>query len=215
MKTLFSLILLLCPAIIGAYEPQFSSSDTEVNQNFRNVAAELKNLQSDSITVTTLTVNSDSVVLLAATQTLTGTLTINPSSHLAFGTEFHNSSSTVFAAGYSTSQTSRLACVTSSTLTITTNGGRVMVGFSGAISNTGVATQWVGYGIDGIPTGYPYSGCTNLSADIRCPASFTFLTPVLSAGSHSFCLYLFTSAGTTYLTNEAWGQGQFWVQELR
>lgn len=109
-------------------------------------------------------------------------------------------------------------------LTITTLARRVMIGFTGSIkhsaanatsltvdldgTNLGAAVGSAGYG--GLVTVRPSTN--NFEGD----ASFTFLTDVLSAGSHTFKLQWVTAAATATLPGSTGSTGsycQFWVAE--
>lgn len=109
-------------------------------------------------------------------------------------------------------------CVVGSTLTITTNGGRVMVGFAGPVlNNTNAQATHFAVKTDGAYWGTNTESITFVqfpSGNYVVNNSFTVITPVLTAGSHSFCLDARVSGGTgtIYVSNV---KAQFWVTELR
>lgn len=169
--------------------------------------------------------------ILAATQTFSGANTftgsVRVSSLTIVGggiTGVSNSSSTIFTTQFQTTQTSFINCVTGSTLTITTTGGRVMVGLANHCnSSAAYGICEVSYKIDGVSissnsiTNFQNDNTSNVTGNV----SFTHLTDTLTAGSHSFCLDFKTNSATpgtstlgTILNNRN-GRGQFWVQELR
>lgn len=157
--------------------------------------------------------------------TFTGAVSVSSLTVVGGGiTGVSNSSSTIFATQFQTTQTSFLNCVTGSTLTITTNGGRVMVGLANHCnSSAAYGVCEVSYKIDGVSissnpiTNFQNNNTSNVTGNI----SFTHITEPLSAGVHSFCLDFKTNADTPgtstlgTLLNNRHGKPQFWVQELR
>lgn len=81
------LSLLLLPAIGFAYEPQFAIPDLAVDQNFKNVAAEIKDTKSTLAAAAQLA----STPQLASTQTFTGSNTFNNSTTVSSFTVTGNS----------------------------------------------------------------------------------------------------------------------------
>ena len=161
-------------------------------------------------------------VLLASTQTFTGANTFQSSTTFTgVVSGVSNSSSTLLSGGDTVTQTTFANCISGSTLTITTSGGRVMVGFSGAVRhNAAGGANFLGYKVDGVSVYGPTIGIINITTpqnNYDFNASFTHITGVLSAGSHSFCLDYRVSANEGTFQNAAGLRAtpQFWVQELR
>lgn len=112
-------------------------------------------------------------------------------------------------------------CVTGSTLTVTTTGGRVMMGLSGTYNTTtvgGVGAGWTVI-IDGSPLYGATKGILFMNTEStgykKNPAFVTLTPTALSAGVHTFCLAA-RVAGGAY--NIIWdvtdSSGQFWVMEI-
>ena len=133
---------------------------------------------------------------------------------------FAASSSTILTNGNGYASASSASCYSGSTVTITTNGGRVLVSFSGTGSN---ATA----GIQGITTGFLMDGAYTLgqsstigiqrgltqAADYAVPISWQVVTGNLSVGSHTFCLRVFGDGATVGKLLSS--VQQFWVQEIK
>ena len=182
-------------------------------------------------------------VVLAATQTFTGANTFTvigtgvtsiSSATLAnvrmptrdkiiFGNELANSSSTLNMMGIGNyAGTIFSQCLVGSTVTITTNGNtRVMVGFQGffqAPGNAGMpmVVSFRINGVDFINNTQGVAGTTLANIANHYGVSYTILTGILPAGSHSFCAtYHPVGALNVSFTLDANRGNQFWVQELR
>lgn len=160
-------------------------------------------------------------VVKSATQTFTGqntftgSVTVSSFTVLNGGiTGVHNSSSTVIGS-YSVTQNTFSSCVTGSTLTITTNGGRVMVGFSGNASQSANAqAMYATYKVDGVTTTSPIVKTAFTTAGYELNMSFLGITAPLSAGPHSFCLAI-RNSGAASGTISGDSNNQFWITELR
>ena len=127
------------------------------------------------------------------------------------------------ASDYTTTSTSFVDIdATNLSLTITTHGGDVLVGFTGFVQLSGAGTQYVHFNVD--VDGSPQFADDGLGgawdAGTRKLVSFVVLIEGLTAGSHTFKLKwksqiggtitLYAGAGTSNLDVHP----QFWVQEL-
>lgn len=108
-------------------------------------------------------------------------------------------------------------------LTITTGARRVMVGFVGTVSHTNGGSQiYFDVAVDGTDQGqtsgpvFGLHGTRIVTNGYIAAVGFTYLTDVLSAGSHTFKLRWATTGATATLqggsTNRAFME--FWVQEM-
>ena len=134
-----------------------------------------------------------------------------------------NSSSTVVLSPYVVSNTTYAGntCVTGSTLTVVSSGGRFLTGYTSVAFSGGVGVgAWVSMKIDGVAVATKDGlARTNIqSANVPLEISFTYMTPPLSVGSHTFCVDAKQVAGA-YNLNYGSGSGdidsQFWVMELK
>lgn len=145
-----------------------------------------------------------------AAQIFQSSVTLPSRDKISFGNELSNSSSTTLGS-YSTNQTAGNLCVTGSTLTIVSNGGRILAGYSESVfSDTAGAQIYVTYKINGVIQFTPQP--------INAPAGTYSITPPplqlsspTTPGTLQICLVMYTSAGTATFNSG----GQFWVQELR
>lgn len=112
-------------------------------------------------------------------------------------------------------------CATSSTITMTTSGGRVELVFSGVIYNNNSQIAGLNFLIDG---GYAvgFSSTSLLRKSSWNPAadyadSSRLISPVLSAGTHSFCVSACSpdSGETTYLVNSPYAPNIFYAKEIK
>lgn len=102
------------------------------------------------------------------------------------------------------------------TLTLTTAGGALLVGFTGVAGNTGGATVVFDLAVDGASQG-GMDGVTGSNAGV-VPVSFVWLVEGLAAGAHTVRLQWKVSAGTGTL----YGGGtaylrfrpQLWAREV-
>lgn len=131
----------------------------------------------------------------------------------------HNSSSTVLS-GYSTTSTGFGPCITGSTLTITTSGGRVRLTFTGATSSFPSGVPRLSFLQDGqfapsFTTGTAIGG--NASHYLET-TPYNYLVAV-DPGQHSFCATLATpGAGTAILSGPGSGTpvaNQFSIMEIK
>ena len=96
-------------------------------------------------------------------------------------------------------------------------GGRAQVSYSGAVISD--ANSWSkltvlidGVAISGAKALVSAYGPTN---DFPVNLSFSRLTSVLSVGTHTFCLSLAATSGTSEIRDDATFTNQFWVQEIK
>lgn len=120
---------------------------------------------------------------------------------------------------YTTTSTSFVDVdATNMALTITTGARRCLVGLTGTVANSSAgATNMFDVDIDGVRQGGTFGIMTDRtpSATYRQNASFTYLTDLLTAASHTFKLQWRTTAGTlTMLAAAASEVPTFWVQEM-
>jgi len=164
--------------------------------------------------------------VLAADQTFTGENTFNGKviiptrADIEFTEELSNSSSTFLNTATTTSP--NWIC-TASTLTIVTQGGTVaFVSFAGSIQAPASGTGYVTVLVDGVSIGGGNRGLCVRYAPVGVTVgligcSFTAMTSVLSAGSHSFCLAGRVSSGGTlyYGYGDSDSISQLSIYELR
>lgn len=156
---------------------------------------------------------------LASTQTFTGsntftaTTTLPTRDKIVFGNEIANSSSTVKQITSATTQSAFTVC--QSTLTITTNGGRIEAISTGywygsAVTSSLYATLF----LDGVNQGNIVNNTITeedtVPASTVRPLNAQTLTAVLSAGVHSVCISFKVSGGGTLTAIY-----QSWIKELR
>jgi hypothetical protein len=126
------------------------------------------------------------------------------------------------ASDYTTTSTSFVDVDATSgklSLTITTNGGDVLVHFEGAIAINSSNKVYLEIDIDGVPVGGDDGINVGKHGINPHVVSFTRLITGLSTGSHTFKLQWKVSAGTATLYAGAGTLGldvhpQFWVREL-
>lgn len=162
-------------------------------------------------------------VVLASTQTFTwqntfsNSVTVSSLTIVGGGiTGVHRSSVTYITATYTSATAGFTTCAAGSTITITTNGGPVLVGTSGwwennTINEFCVASYLVdGAGVIGteglVATKQEVAGIYQLF-------SFTYPTLPLSAGVHTFCLSFRLQGGgsCSNLVNPTYTRNPFWV----
>ncbi len=164
-------------------------------------------------------------VVLAATQTFTGantfqsTVTLPTRDKIVFGNQIHNSS-----ASFVTTTQHNVAtwgpCVNGSTVSITTTGSPVFIGFSGdGANNTLYGIVRMGLMRNGVAiTDVGITQFQNNQASIRGNLSFTFVDSSVTAGTHTYCL-LFKPGINSEIAyvpyNSEMDNAQFWVMELR
>lgn len=122
----------------------------------------------------------------------------------------------VRTAGNITTTSATLVDVTGATVTITTGGNPVAVGFVASVFADAARTIFFNIAVDGVLQ----LGTSGLSFDVTAGssavnASFTFQTAALSAGSHTIKAQWQVSAGTgTIIATTATAQ-EFWAQEIK
>jgi len=155
---------------------------------------------------------------VSGNKTFTGTVALPTRDKITFSNELHNSSSTIIR-DYSTRETSSFYCVLNSSLTIYTNGGRVMIGFAGGWDNTvSGATNLLSVKIDGANWSGTQGIVTTVipQAGYNQNASFSVVSNPLPVGYHEFCIAMRVLSDTGRLRNIVnTHTNQFWVQELR
>lgn len=105
-------------------------------------------------------------------------------------------------------------------LSLTTHGGDVLLGFSGAVlCAVGIGKVYFNISLDGVDH-IANNGITALEADYRDganrmkPVSFVMLLPGLSVGQHSFALRWKVSSGNTATLKVTDLHPQFWAKEI-
>ncbi len=106
-------------------------------------------------------------------------------------------------------------------LTITTRAHRVKIGFVGTVSHSGTGQIYLDVAVDGTDQGqtsgpvYGLVGQRITTAAYILNGSFTYLTDVLSAGSHTFKLRWATTGATATIQGGSTSKAymQFWVEE--
>ncbi len=137
-------------------------------------------------------------------------LNIRPSSQYVLN---QGSDYTTTSTSFTDTDTTNLA------LTITTNGGDVMVHFHGISTNSAAVNTLYDVTVDGTRTAGD-DGITGAAGTTRTTVSFTRLITGLSAGSHTFKLQwkvASASTGTLYAGAGTSGSDvhpQFWVKEV-
>ena len=240
MKTIFLLILFPCLSYAGPYYEVVNSTtagtSTMTISGYIGVAASSTTPTTYKFRIdgpggyiqfpdgTTQTTASGGDAVLAATQTFTGgnifqqsstfsaTVNLPTRDKIIFGNTLSNSSSTNNA-GFNTTATSGNACVTGSTLTITTQtNSRIRFnGISIIELDVSGGIVYAGLVIDGVATGSLYGQTANVST--RYSLNISYETEILSSGSHSVCAWARTSAGTLYFP--ATGTTQLSIMEIR
>lgn len=100
--------------------------------------------------------------------------------------------------------------LTDASITLTTTGGRVALGFNGASFNSGANANAFSFSIDGAAeVGPAAEGLYRLTGTTAAGVAMTYLTDALSAGSHTFKVRWKTSGGTA----TARADSAFWAQE--
>lgn len=139
--------------------------------------------------VSSFTIVSGGRAIILSTSTTTDNISINPDGSILFSPELHNSSSTIIPQ-YSTSVSSYGPCVTGSTLTITTTGGRVAIVFTGTLTATnGPNLAGISFLVDGAfaPGLSNEKGFLTNVTQIY-PFTLDYILDRLSPGIHQFCL---------------------------
>lgn len=160
---------------------------------------------------------------LTAGGTITGTLTFSGAgSGIIWGdgrtSTTTASSSSVIVTTFSYpngtfTQSSLISCLANSTATVTTGNNRVLINFAGAVSlNSDGVWVYASVLIDGAHmAGYgpstPINAITLSGGGLNPQAnlSFSILSDVLSAASHTFCMVFATNAGNTIVLPSAQG----------
>jgi len=166
------------------------------------------------------TVQSNGGQISLSTSPTTTNISIDANGATSFSPSIHNSSSTTLP-DYSTSATQWGPCVTGSTLTLTTAGGRVELYFLADLtSNSSLqGNPGISFIVDGV---FPrdltnQSGFTEENSTIHRSASIDYLLDTLPAGQHTFCVSLSadpSQGGTTFLSN-ANAASLFYATEIR
>lgn len=115
-----------------------------------------------------------------------------------------------------TTSSTTFADMTGLSITITTNGGSVLVGFTGSFTNSNsAAANNITLLVDGVSEGADDGVAVFVDTDV---VSFVWLVEGVSAGSHTFKLQWKVSAGTATLYAQSSAtyfkaKPQFWVRE--
>lgn len=126
-------------------------------------------------------------------------------------------------AEFSTTATSLGPCVTGSTLSLTTSGGRVEVAFTGTLKNSAVGLQ-VSFLQDGqfvrdlSSTASPGYFRPDNGSNTEMTISFAYLLDAPSAGLHNYCLTICASrffGGTATLLNNSTVGNLFYLVEIK
>lgn len=115
-----------------------------------------------------------------------------------------------------TSSTFVDADATNLSLSITTGARRVLIGFTGTIKNdTSGKSAAIDVTLDGTRVGND-QGLLRIANTSGASAAFTFLTDVLSAGSHTFKIQIAAIGGgtTTLYATAGVSPAHFYVQEM-
>lgn len=166
------------------------------------------------------TVNSLGGEIVLSTSSSIGNLAINSDGSTSFTPNLHNSSSTVIPDATTTNQYCG-PCVSGSTLTITTTGGKVEIVFSGTIGNNDKSSAIVflqdGSFVGNLGSDAVLSKAIWLNAHYPLISSHYVVEP--TAGQHSYCLSLCTNViqnpTTAELFNDATHTNIFYVMELK
>lgn len=111
-----------------------------------------------------------------------------------------------------TSSTSYVDVLAALNINFITNGGPVMIGFTGYIATGASNTCYLDVEVDGVQLG---TGSLIYLVSIGTPIAFTTLTSALTANvNHTFILRWKSTAGTTTLTNTANNAPIFWAREV-
>lgn len=117
-----------------------------------------------------------------------------------------------------TTATTTFALIGGTTTSLTLVGNhRVMLNWNGPVSNDGVnATTSLGWVIDGVQQTYP-DGYTSFmeptSANAKVPISMNFITDKLTAGTHTFAVWIHVTSNNAYVYGARNGEG-YWTFSL-
>lgn len=188
---------------------------------------------SSTTLVANYAVADSSFNILSTTNTWTATQTISSATlnavvmptrdKITFGNQLLNSSSTVINGGasYNFVNTGVVGntCVTGSTLTLTMNGGRPEISFSGTVYNsTAGKLVCLGVKINGATVGKSSKLCVQMGPSggaYWANGSFTYMPDSTYTGTTTFCLDAFVDANTGTIYQDVGQEARFYVKELR
>ena len=153
--------------------------------------------------VATAQISETQIFSLNAVSSVTASNLVTPSGDFnTLQQSVVNVSSSAILSGYSTALTAGYTCITGSTLTVTSNYNRAFfITFDGTLVNTNGSTVRLTPVVNGSPPSMPGSlnpyKEVNTSAGQNFNPSFMFHTPVLPAGTYTFCAALWATGGTT------------------
>ena len=136
-----------------------------------------------------------------------------PDNDFTLGTAATKATATL-TSDFSTTSTS-FTNVTGMSITATTTGGRVLILFTGVLSNANsAASQFLTVTVDGVNQGGTNGLCATVTstADGAESTAITFLTSALSAASHEFVLQIRADSGTAKLRGNP--TGSFIIVEI-
>jgi hypothetical protein len=163
------------------------------------------------------TVESGGRQIILSTSSTVNNFSISSTGVLSFFPELHNSSSTIIPTAATTNHALG-GCISGSTLTITTAGGRVQLDLAGTTGQTGNADPVINFLQDGqfVNNLSALAAITGGSPDsIAAPLSYIVDAP--TPGQHSYCISLATlnNAGTALLFNDSARTNLFYIKEIK
>lgn len=174
-----------------------------------------------------LTVTSSGERIVLSTSNSSANIQISPQGEISFHPALHNTSSTIVDE-FTTSATNFAECIPSSELKLNTSGGRVEVGFSGALdlASSSTVKPMISFYQDGqfVQGLDPTAGITNISqhknnADSNVNSlmvTFSYLIDAPPKGLHTYCLTIASiDVANSRLVNDGEKAGIFWVKELK
>lgn len=148
------------------------------------------------------TVRSGGRAIVLSTSSSVSNLKIDSSGTVSFFPELHNSSSTMIPQA-ATSSSQLGPCVSGSTLTIRTSGGRIEVLFAGVVSNVELSSAAaVAFLQDGSFVGQETASRGAFYGQLAgntwaSTSAFRYLLDAPSPGNHSYCLTIAAPSGGT------------------
>lgn len=179
-----------------------------------------------------ITVRSYGREILISTSASPANIKIDSAGIISFYPDLHASSATIIS-GYSTTNQQFTECVTGSTLTIITSGGRVEIAFTGTFTMSTGLNFGVSFMQDGLyPNGLTATKGVVTSVNrgpVSQTQSFKYLLAAPSPGTHSYCISIRNanaSAATVTLYDNAGldsnnqlgqstGRNLFYVKEIK
>jgi hypothetical protein len=146
--------------------------------------------------LSTFSVQSGGREIILSTSATTKNIDISSTGIILFSPELHNSSATAIPE-FTTTNQNLSTCITGSTLTITTSGGRVELLFSGIITSTSPTNSTQQFALGFLQDGSPITGQDSHKGIIHysggfyqsgSAASFRYIVSAPSSATHSYCL---------------------------